>query len=91
MVEFPDHAIEQMRVRGVTREEVHQVIERGAVSDAREPRLARELVFTEGYAWLERHYPHKRVKVIFVREEDTVIVTVYAFYGRWRLSDERVV
>ena len=84
MIEFPDHARLQMTERGVTVEEVETVIEHGSLSDARESRLARELVFTEGYPWLGRYYPHKRVRVIFVRQaENVVIVTVYSYYGNW--------
>ena len=88
MIEFPDHTREQMRDRGVSEEEVEEVLARGRPSEVREPRLGLEMVFTEGYPWMGLYYPHKRVKVVFVREKDkVVIVTVYTFCGRWEVEE----
>ena len=84
MIEFSDHAIDNMRARGATEDEVRWLIENGRESDAMPPRLAREATFTEGFDWKERFYPHKLVKVIYVFDGDRiVIITVFAFYGRW--------
>ena len=84
MIDFPLHAREQMEERSVTQSEVRQVIERGRATDARAPRLTREMVFTEGYRWKERSYPHKSVKVIYASDRNViVVVTVYVLYGRW--------
>lgn len=77
-----------MRERGVTEQEVKEVIRRGRPSDARVPRLRLEMVFTAGYDWKGRPYPHKLVKAIFVRRGDeVVIVTVYSYYGRWEVEE----
>ena len=73
-----------MAQRGVSEEEVQRVIELGLPVDAREPRLGRETVFTDGYSRRGRYYPHKRVNVIYVLErDDIVVVTVLAYYGVW--------
>ena len=75
-----------MRERGVSEEEVWQTIDHGKVAVAREQRLGREMVFTDGYVRKKIFYPHKQVSVIFVREnDDIVIVTIFAFYGRWEV------
>ena len=83
MTIYTKHARRRMRGRGVTEEEVEQVIRRGGPSEARPPRLGRELVFSGQHLWRGRKYPQKRVKVVFVREgDDTVILTVVSYYGK---------
>ena len=87
MIEFKQHVLEQMEERSVAKEEVLRVIEHGEPSDAREPRYGRAMVFTEGYHWKGRYYPHKRVRVILAREPGkVVVVTVYSYYGRWEVK-----
>lgn len=83
-VRFSPHALESMRERGVTQEEVETTLLEGEIAEARAPRQARARVFTQGYVWEHRRYPHKRVRVIYAEvREDTVVVTVYGYYGRW--------
>lgn len=81
--------MDNMNERGATEDEVRRVLEQGRKSDARPPRLAREMVFTEGYERRGRFYPHKLVKVIYAWErrngDAIVVVTVLVFYGRWRV------
>ena len=73
-----------MEERGVTEEEVRQTVLRGEPAEAREPRHGRQVIFTEGYSWLGRYYPHKMVRVIFIEERGRfIVVTAYAYYGRW--------
>ena len=51
----------------------------GQPSDAKTPRLGREMVFAEGYNWKGNRYPHKLVRAIYIEEgNDIVIVTVYS-------------
>ena len=84
MIHIDDHARNNMEARGVTDDEVIQTLRHGEVSDARPPRLAREMVFTEGYFWKEHFHPHKRVKVIYAWDKGhEVVVTVISYYGRW--------
>lgn len=86
MIIIPDHARQKMEARGVSDEEVEQVVESGQLSEAREPRVGKDMVFTRGYIWKSRHYAHKRVRAIFVYDgEDIVIVTIYSYYGRWEV------
>ena len=33
-----------------------------------------------------KHYPHKKVEVIYIEENDRVYtVTVYVYYGKWEI------
>ena len=60
------------------------VLERGQAVAAQGSRRARELVFSHGREWAGRFYDQKKVKVVYIEEEDEiVVVTVLAYYGRW--------
>ena len=86
MIEFGSHVREQMEERGASEDEVRQTLLHGEEAEARAPRLGRRMVFTEGYAWKGRHYPHKLVRVIYADEaEKFAIVTVYVYYGTWEV------
>lgn len=78
------HVRIQMLERGITDAEVKDTVEAGTVISTRGGRLIRRKVFTQGYRWSERAYPHKEVSVVYVTEGDEIIVsTVIARYGRW--------
>ena len=81
---FTGHAIDQMQERGVSENEVTQTIEAGRPALVRGSRSGRQRVFTEGYSWLGRDYPHKEVRAVYALEGDSLIViTIIARYGRW--------
>ena len=44
---------------------------------------AKELVFGHQKLWADRYYDQKKVKVVYMEEEEIVVVTVLAYYGRW--------
>ncbi len=84
VITFSPHAFESMEERGVTQEEVEITVAEGQAAQARAARKAKAKVFTQGYPWKGRLYPHKRVRVIYAEvREDIVVVTVYGYYGRW--------
>ena len=86
MIVYPLHARDNMRARGVSEQEVEQVIAAGRPSHVRAPRLAREMLFTQGYDRKGTYYPHQLVRAIFVEEDDRmVIVTIVSYYGRWEV------
>jgi len=73
-----------MRERGVTEEELSLTLERGEPAPARYGRSAKAMVFNYNALWRGRSYSQKRVEAVFVVEgEDTVVITVYGYYGRW--------
>ena len=75
-----------MDERGATEHEVTQVLLHREEAEARAPRLGKRMVFTDGYVWKERFYPHNLVRVIYADErEEIAIVTVYVYYGRWEM------
>lgn len=86
IIVLPPHAREQIDERGTTEDEVRQVLLSGEEAEARVPRLGKRMVFTEGYDWKGRFYPHKLVRVIYAEEPEKIeIVTVYVYYGRWEV------
>jgi hypothetical protein len=73
-----------MPQRGVTEVEVMAVLEGGQAVAAQGSRRARGLVFPHAKEWAGRFYDEKKVKVVYIEEEDEIIVvTVLAYYGRW--------
>jgi hypothetical protein len=79
-----DHARRRMPERGVSEDEVREVLARGQPAEARGGRQALELVFPYNTYWQGRFHEQKRVRVIYAEEgPDQVVITVYAYYGRW--------
>ena len=73
-----------MQERGITEHEVTLTVEAGRPAQARGSYFGRQRVFTEGYSWLGRDYPHKELRVVYALEGDSIIViTTIARYGRW--------
>jgi hypothetical protein len=79
-----DHARRRMPERGVSEDEVREVLARGQPAEARGGRQALELIFPYNTYWQGRFYEQKRVRVVYAEEgPDQVVITVYAYYGRW--------
>jgi hypothetical protein len=73
-----------MPVRGISEEEILDVLRSGWPVPAASGRLAREKVFPFGSLWRGRPYAQKKVKVVYVEEAGAVVtVTAYAYYGEW--------
>ncbi len=73
-----------MPVRGISEEEILDVLRSGWPVPAARGRLAKEKVFLFGSLWRGRPYAQKKVKVVYVEEEGAMItVTAYAYYGEW--------
>jgi len=50
----------------------------------RKRRKGKELVLEYNRDWLGKHYPQKKVKVVYTEENDeTIVITVKVYYGRW--------
>jgi len=81
---FTGHALDQMQERGITNRDVTLTVEAGTLVRVSADRAIRRRVFTEGYSWLSRDYPHKEVTVVYTLEKGIIIViTTLARYGRW--------
>ncbi len=75
------HAIEQLRFRGCSEEEVIFTIRSGKWHKAERNRLECQHDFPFKGLWNGKEYKKKRVRPIFVDEEnEIVVVTVYTYY-----------
>ena len=84
-IKLIEHAKERVKQRGATSEEVKAVILNGEQIKAKRGRKAKEMIFEYKKKWLRKTYPQKKVQVIYVEEENQIIViTVKVFYGKWR-------
>lgn len=82
---FEPHTLKRAEERGANAEEIKIVLEQGIEIPARGNRKAKAKVFTFKKERLGKFYEEKRVEVIYVEDEDTIItVTVYVFYGEWK-------
>jgi len=78
------HALARAAERGASLDEIREVVTSGLPEPARDNRLARARVFRFGGERAGRSYPEKRVRVIYLVEDELVtVVTVYVYYGRW--------
>ena len=82
-IRIDPHALARMPLRGVSRNEVIEVLERGEEAEAHGDRMAKELVFPHEKTWAGRYYDQKKVKVVYMEEDEIVVITVLAYYGRW--------
>ena len=79
-----DHARRRMPERGVSEDDIKKVLARGRPAEARGGRQALELVIPYNSYWQGRFYEQKKVKIVYVEEgADRVVITIYAYYGRW--------
>ena len=80
-VRFHPHAVERMRERGVTEEEVRATVERGEPFPAKFGRMGFRRNFQFHDEWRGRRYWFKQVEVFAVWEdEDWLVITVIARY-----------
>lgn len=84
-IQIEPHTLQRAEERGASLEEIQIVLEQGTEIPARGSRKAKAKVFTFKKERLGKYYEEKRVEVIYVEENDTIItVTVYVFYGEWK-------
>ena len=73
-----------MSERGITEDEVRAALKGGETTAAKGGRISKEATFDFAGEWRGRRYPQKRVRVVYVEERGRlVVITAYAFYGRW--------
>lgn len=84
-IQIEPHTLQRAEERGTNIEEIQIVLEQGTEIPARGDRKAKAKVFTFKKERLGKYYEEKRVEVIYVEENNTIItVTVYVFYGEWK-------
>ena len=78
---FSQHALDQLKDRGASQEEVKLAIKDGEESPANKGRRAFRKNFHFGSEWKNKHYEVKQVMPIVVEEDrEIVVITVYVFY-----------
>jgi hypothetical protein len=80
-----EHAKERATERGATEDDIQTVLSTGSEVQVKKGRKGKEMVFEYGKEWLGKSYPQKKVRAIYVEEnEEIVVITVKVFYGEWR-------
>lgn len=70
---------------GTTEDEIRLVLSGGQETKLGRGRRSREMIFDYNRDWLGELYPQKKVKVVYTKEDDQIIViTVKVYYGKWR-------
>ena len=78
---FSQHANEQLVFRGTTVEEVIETINNAAWEPSELERLECNKDFVFENEWNKKYYKTKKVRPIFVKEENEIIVvTIYTYY-----------
>lgn len=78
---FSNHALTQMRQRGVSKQEAIEAIKTGEEAPAKSGRMAFRKNFAYESKWAGNLYRVKQVMPIVVIEKNTIVViTVYSFY-----------
>jgi len=82
---FTEHARERANERGTAEDEISTVLSSGQEIQLKKGRKGKEMVLDYNKEWLGKHYAQKKVKVVYVEEEEqTVVITVKVYYGKWR-------
>ena len=75
------HAEEQSAERGATHAEVKEAVHKGSREAAKHGREMCRYNFAFDREWQGKHYPVKQVAPVIKEEaNETVVITVYAFY-----------
>lgn len=84
-VVFSEHVQTRIARRGTSELEVTEVLSKGLPDTARGGRLAKSLILPFGRRWGSKTYEQKKVRVVYIVEgDDTLVVTVYVYYGSWQ-------
>jgi hypothetical protein len=84
-IRFSQHALDQMRLRGATHEEVRETVETTLWQSAKRGKYQARKTFAFGCPSPinQQIYPFKTVHAIFADEpNEIVIVTVLVYYGK---------
>ncbi len=83
-IRIDSHTLERAIERGTDEEEIRDVVETGFNVPAKHGRFGKAKVFEFAQKRLDKYYEQKRVEVIYIIDQNTIItVTVYVFYGKW--------
>jgi hypothetical protein len=84
-IQIESHTLQRAGERGVTRDQIIDVIRTGRPCPCGPKRLARMKIYGYHGVWNGRFYDQQMVKVIYVVEKN-VAITGDRYYGRWQES-----
>jgi len=79
-IHLSKHALDQIKFRGATLEEVVTAITESQWESADEGRLECRINFRYNKEWNGKYYDEKQIRPIFVEEDEIVVITVYVYY-----------
>ncbi len=83
------HTLERAEERGISEEEIREVINSGFSISAKYGRVGKAKIFEFKQKRYDKYYEQKRAEVFYtIKEEVIVTVTVYVFYGKWEVENE---
>ena len=81
LIIFSKHGLEQMEIRGASKEEVKETIYEGEESPAKKGRVSFIKNFPFEAKWKGQYYSTKQLRVIVKKESGRyVVITVFTFY-----------
>jgi hypothetical protein len=84
-IPIDQHTRERARERGVSIEQIQDVLHTGVPELARGGRLSKHKVYDYHGTWKGRFYEQQMVQVIYLVEDDVLVtVTVVVHHGRWK-------
>ena len=85
-IQIDPHTLKRAEERGVSEEEIKDVIGTGVTISAKYERIGKAKVYSFGQKRHDKYYEQKRVEVFYIIEKNKIItVTVYVFYGKWEV------
>lgn len=87
-IRISPHTLERAEERGADETEIKDVLSTGFSVPAKYGRMGKGKIYEFGRTRHGKHYDQKRLEVLYIREDDDlVVITVYVFYGRWESQD----
>ena len=82
-IRIDSHTLERSIERGTNEEEIRKVVETGTTVPAKHGRFGKAKVFEFAQNRLGKYYEQKKVEVIYIIDQNTIItVIVYVFCGK---------
>ena len=78
---FSQHALEQMKERGASKEDIEIAIGGGEKSEAKKGRKSFRYNFQYNKKWADKYFAIKQVMpIVLEHSQEYIVITVYVFY-----------
>jgi len=83
-IQIEPHTLQRAVERGVTEEEIIEVLQSGVNILGKFGRLGKSKIFAFNAKRIGKYYEEKKVEVYYIIEQQNIItITVYVFYGKF--------